>query len=154
MTFSSWPEYFRGFFREIEGPLGIVGNANTCREMWLQGEFRWRADSFSDLKANVRYPNGRQFVDLIARQPNPMIAEIKVIGDKGYSLKMKYALNFDVERLRAFGDSAFERYMILVIPKYEKRDKLGEWLHEVSYADDPNYHEYDCPKFRARIWKV
>lgn len=80
-----------------------------------------------------------------------MVAEIKVLG-ADYQGKMRYALDSDVERLKAIQDPGLERYMLLVIPNSEVRSALGDHLTTVCYSS--NCVERDYPKFKLRLWRL
>ncbi len=82
---------FFSFFRQIEGPLGIVLNANGCREGWLQGElYRYFRTPENRFAVNRRYEKSGPEHDVYCALPNEMVAEVKVYGLRGYYNKNLY----------------------------------------------------------------
>ncbi len=94
----NWVERFFQFFRLIEQPLGVVLNANSCREGWLQGEFyRHFLTAENGFLVNCRYSDEGPEHDLYGALPTEMVAEIKVYGQRGYYKKNLYGAH-DIRR--------------------------------------------------------
>lgn len=81
----SWPEQFLAFFRKVEAPLGVILNADGCREGWLQGEFfRHFRTPESGFLVNCSYCEKRVKHDLHCHLPTEMISGLKVYDLCGY----------------------------------------------------------------------
>lgn len=87
----NWVDRFFEFFRQIEQNLGILLNANSCREVWLQGEFyRHFLTADNGFLVNCRYNDDGPEHDLYCGLPTEMVAEVKVYGQRGYFNKNLY----------------------------------------------------------------
>ncbi|ELR63485.1 hypothetical protein C942_03616 [Photobacterium marinum] len=63
----------------------------------------------------------------------------------------------DVKRLNSIEDNDIEKYMILVIPKYENsqiKPNLQKSLSSISISDNCRELFYPNDHFRVRIWKL
>lgn len=145
-----WEPFFLEFFDSVAEPLGIVVRAWGCREGWLQGElFRYGRDR--KLRVNEYSLGGNKKADLCSFDEPRMVAEIKILG-ADYNSKGRYALDTDVERLRAIEDAELERYMILVVPHSRVDSSLGRYLAGVCYSS--HCVERDYPAFKLRLWRL
>lgn len=145
-----WEQFFLDFFDYAAESLGVVLNAWGCREGWLQGEL-YRAGRRRGLRVNEFALGGNRKADLCCLEPPRMVAEIKVLG-ADYQPKMRYALDDDVQRLRAIPEAGIERYMLLVIPHAAGPSPLGDYLTTVRYA--PHCVERAYPEFQLRLWRL
>jgi len=145
-----WLRFFEDSIAVIHDQLAAILGASGCREGWLQGEL-FRAGHQYHLRVNEYSLGYRQKTDLSCSAKPAMIAEIKIVG-ADYSPKMEQAIEADVKRLRQVNAADTERYMILIIPKCNEKNKLGYYLDTCSFSS--TCFERDFPAFRLRIWRL
>jgi hypothetical protein len=147
----NWIKFFEDSIGAIHQKLSyIVTQASGCREGWLQGEMVIAGKEYN-LWANECVPGKRGRVDLLCGDPPTMVAEIKVVGSH-YAPMMQGAIEADLERLLQFNAEGAERYMILIIPKSEKRPPLGEYLISGNFSD--KCRQFEHGEFQVRIWRI
>ena len=81
----TWIDAFRHAFDGMAADLAVVLNAKGCREGWIQAElFRRLSQSDPDFSVNSYKLSKGKTADLHGQKPNPMLAEVKVLGTEGY----------------------------------------------------------------------
>jgi len=131
-TTFDWMNFFVSSIDAIHERLAVVVTATGCREGWLQGEL-FLAGRRYDLRVNECQLGNHRKADLSCGNPVKMIAEIKIVSG-GFFPKMRYAIDVDVERMREVTIPDAERYMILVIPQYDIKTTLGDYLDSCSFS--------------------
>ena len=144
-----WLKFFDKTIERLQEPFAMVLLASGCREAWLQAEL-FRAGRDFDLRVNEYRLGKRMTADLSHGHPVDMLAEIKIVG-ANYQSKMRWQIESDVERMKAFSSPGTERFMILVIPRSEKRNRLHDFLHSCSFSD--RCIEREWPAFKLRVWQ-
>jgi len=94
----TWPSKFRTTFDALAPSLAVVLNAAGCREGWLQEElYRQLANQDPDFQVNTYELGPGKRADLHGIRPVPMIAELKVFGDRGfYNKNLDGRSNIDI----------------------------------------------------------
>ncbi|MBD3897192.1 hypothetical protein IEI94_15145 [Halomonas sp. ML-15] len=154
---TEWGKWFVERISELEERLGYILELNQVRELWLQGELYLMSTDDQQLNLNVRDIIAGGSVDFVGESPK-MIAELKVCG-RGYYSKMLngFSLTEDVASKKSFSfedmachseaegsifkdfcrlfsaNSAYEKYMIIVIPKIQGPDRLSEVLEAAKF---------------------
>ena len=132
-----WLAHFERFFQHVAAPLGVVLDADGCREGWLQGElYRYGRGNPPRLSTNASTSSRRRKFDLLCKSP-PMVAEIKICGGS-YQTKTKRMIEEDVEKLRRADDSS-ARVLILVVDRRVTNTELAGWLLTWNPTDPPKY---------------
>lgn len=154
---TNWGEWFVEKISSMEERLGYVLELRRVRELWLQGELYLLSTDEQCIDVNKRGIVSDGEVDFTGSSPS-MIAELKICGRtynkkmlNGFSLtdnlasknlfsiadmlshhKTEGSIFKDFHRLCA-ADSAYEKYMIIVIPKLGQQDQLGYLLETATF---------------------
>lgn len=145
---TDWLSFFEQTIERIRDPLSTVLLASGCREGWLQAEF-FRAGRSLNLRVN-EYPLGKRMTaDLSHGRPIDMLAELKIVGSD-HQPKMRGRIERDASRLKAVSLPETECFMILVIPRSQRKGILNSYLHSCSFSD--RCFEREWPEFKLRIW--
>ncbi len=81
-----WMDRFARFFRDRGADLADVLDAARCREGWVQGELYLRMRAHAPgFRVNAK--SAEKFFDFHAPEPEPLVGELKLLGD-GYQRKV------------------------------------------------------------------